>query len=74
MKMETINEEVSIKDISIDWKGRAMRAEERLEKMELLALYAIDVCRAWPTMSLKTVPKMDETIRTLKKTIESIQL
>jgi len=45
------------------WMERALRAEKKLEALELVASYAKDVIDFWPSMSFKTIrfmiPKMD---------------
>jgi hypothetical protein len=45
------------------WKNRAIKAERKLEALELVASYAKDVIDFWPSMSFKTIrfmiPKMD---------------
>lgn len=45
------------------WKERALKAEKKLEALELVASYAKDVVNYWPSMTFRTIrimiPKMD---------------
>lgn len=45
------------------WMERALKAEKKLEALELVASYAKDVVDYWPSMSFKTIrimiPKMN---------------
>lgn len=59
-----------VKISDMDWQARALKAEARLEALELVSLYANDIVKIWPNFTLRMVSSMTEKINTLKQAIE----
>lgn len=57
---------------TINWQMRALKAEAKLEAMELLIICAQDIVAAWPRFTLRTVGLMTRSIDTLKQAIDSV--
>lgn len=75
METQTIGELIKSKLSSnveineINWQARALKAEARVEALELVALYARDVIHMWPQFTLRTIGNMTSLINTMQQAI-----
>lgn len=54
-----------------DWKERALQAEKKIESLELVALYADQVVKAWPNVSFRTLRSMCKQMDDLKDALKN---
>ncbi|CAB4196945.1 hypothetical protein UFOVP1290_465 [uncultured Caudovirales phage] len=52
---------------------RAIKAEKRLESVELLVLYANDIVNLWPTITMRTLWKITDKVSSLKECLKQIK-
>lgn len=76
METQTIGELIKSKLLSstveineINWQARALKAEARVEALELVVLYAKDVIAMWPKFTLRSFDNMTSIINTMQQAI-----
>lgn len=58
---------------TVVFEQRAIKAEKRLESMELLVLYANDIVDLWPTITMRTLWKITDKVSSLKECLKQIK-
>lgn len=46
---------------------------KRREAMELISLYAQDIVKAWPTMTIRTIGQMTARVASLKQALDLLK-
>ncbi len=62
-----------LKGLYYQIEERALKAEKRLEEIELTLLCAQDIVDGWPTLTFRTIGGMTKKVDTLKQALDAVK-
>ena len=72
-ELKIINTAAAFKDAMNIYKERALKAEAKLEKMELVIVCATDIVEFWPKLTMRMFGQMTKQMDTLKQAIQEFK-
>lgn len=74
--METIKtntgDTVSVTPVT-DWKARALKAEAKLEAMDLVVICCRDIIAMWPSVTFRTIGRVTKALDTLAQALKAAE-